>query len=102
MKGSITVNKPKPTEKGKPKARPRVKMFTLSTCGHCKRTKDFLSDCLIEYDYVDLDLLDWKGREKVLEELRSFNHECTVPTIVIGDEVITGYDERRLREVLKL
>ncbi len=89
-------------EEGKPKAKPRVKMFTLSTCGHCKRTKDFFSDCLIEYDYVDLDLLDWKERERVLEELRSFNPECTVPTIVIGDEVITGYDEKRLREVLQL
>ncbi|HBZ57292.1 MAG TPA: glutaredoxin family protein, partial [Syntrophobacteraceae bacterium] len=27
----------------------RVKIYTLSTCGHCKSTKKLLSDCGIEY-----------------------------------------------------
>jgi glutaredoxin len=35
-----------------------IKMFALSTCGWCKKTKAFLSDHGIAYSYVDVDLLE--------------------------------------------
>jgi len=34
----------------------KVVMYAISTCGWCKRTKNFLRDNNIEYEYVDIDL----------------------------------------------
>ena len=35
-----------------------VKIYSLSTCSHCKSTKKFLSECAIKYEFVDVDLLE--------------------------------------------
>ncbi|MGD8447284.1 MAG: glutaredoxin domain-containing protein, partial [Desulfobacterales bacterium] len=42
-------------------AQPDVKIFSLSTCSHCKATKKFLGDCTIKYEFVNVDEL--KGDE---------------------------------------
>ncbi len=80
----------------------RVKLYTISTCSHCKRTKRFLSDCNIVYDYVDVDLLGSDERKQVLEEVRSLNPRCSFPTIRIGNKVIIGFREDEIKEALGL
>ena len=35
-----------------------VKLYDLSTCSHCRDTKDLLNQCGIEYDCVDVDRLE--------------------------------------------
>ena len=35
-----------------------VKLYTLSTCGHCTATKRLLDDCSVAYEFTDVDLLD--------------------------------------------
>ena len=77
-----------------------VKMYTLSTCSHCKATKRLMNDLRVEYDYTDVDLLEGKEREAVLDEVRKINPRCSFPTIVIGDEVIVGYKEPEIKEAL--
>lgn len=79
-----------------------VKLYALSTCSHCRRTKQFFEECKIVVDTVDVDLLSGKEREDVLDEVRKFNPRCSFPTIVIGDTVIVGFQEAKLREALKL
>ncbi len=79
-----------------------VKIYSLSTCSHCKSTKNFLSDCTVEYDFVDVDLLEGEERKAILEDVRSFNPRCSFPTIVIGGKVIVGYKEEDIKEALKL
>ena len=39
-----------------------VKIYSLSTCNHCKSTKKLLSECTVEYDFVDVDLLEVEER----------------------------------------
>ena len=39
-----------------------VKLYALSTCSHCRDTKDLLNQCHIAYDCVDIDTLG--GREE--------------------------------------
>jgi glutaredoxin len=80
-----------------------VMLYALSTCAWCRRTKRFFSENGIEYDYVDVDLLEADEKEERRAELKSFNPQGTYPTIVIdGDKVVIGYNKDRLREALGL
>jgi glutaredoxin-like protein NrdH len=78
----------------------KVKMFTLSTCSHCKATKKFLNDNKIAFDYIDVDLLQGDDRQKVLEEVMQYNPDRSFPTIIIGDTIIIGFKENAIKEVL--
>jgi glutaredoxin len=79
-----------------------VKMFTLSTCSHCKATKKFFDDCEVRYEFTDVDLLDREERTAILEDLRRWNPRCSFPTIIIGDKVIIGFREDEIKEALGL
>ena len=79
-----------------------VKIYSLSTCSHCKSTKKFLSDCSVMYDFVDVDLLEGEERKAILEDVKKFNPKCSFPTIVIGDKVIVGFKEKVINEALGL
>ena len=78
----------------------KVKMYTLSTCSHCKATKKFLSDNGIKFDFVDVDLLQGDDRQRILEEVEQYNPHRSFPTIIIGDNVIIGFKENDIREAL--
>jgi len=79
-----------------------VRMFTLSTCSHCKSTKKFLDDCKVTYEFEDVDLLKGEERAAAIEELRKWNPNCSFPTIIIGERVIVGHREDEIREALGL
>lgn len=81
---------------------PYVKMYTLSTCVHCKNTKKFFDECKVKYEFKDVDLLTGEEREKVLEEVRKLNKECSFPTIIINDRVIVGFNEKEIRAALSI
>jgi len=77
-----------------------VKIYTLSTCSHCKATKKLLNDCQVQYEFTDVDLLEGNERAAVLEDVRKLNPRCSFPTIIIGDKVIVGYKEDEIKEAL--
>lgn len=77
-----------------------VKVYSLSTCSHCKSTKKLLSECNITYDYVDVDTLVGDERKAIIEDVKKVNSRCSFPTIVIGDKVIVGYKEQEIKEAL--
>jgi glutaredoxin len=81
---------------------PSVKLYTLSTCIHCKAAKKFLEDCGVKYDFQDVDLCSGEEQSALLEELRKFNPGCTFPTIIIGNKIIVGFREQVVREALGL
>jgi len=80
----------------------RVRIFSLSTCSHCNATKTLLSECEVKYEFTDVDLLSSEERNAILEDIRAFNPECSFPTIVIGDTVIVGYHEQKIKAALGL
>jgi len=81
---------------------PPVKIYSLSTCSHCKDTKRLLKECRVNYDFVDVDLLKKEDLAAVIEEIKKINPRCSFPTIVIGDKVVVGYDEDEIRKALGL
>ncbi|NCO59468.1 MAG: glutaredoxin family protein [Deltaproteobacteria bacterium CG_4_8_14_3_um_filter_51_11] len=79
-----------------------VKIYTLSTCSHCKATKKFLGECGIQFDFTDVDMLTGQERAQIIEEVKKFNPNCSFPTIIIGDKVIIGHREDEIKEALGL
>lgn len=79
-----------------------VKIYTLSTCSHCKAAKKFLDECTVKYDATEVDLLKGEERAAILEEVKKWNPNCSFPTIIIGDEVIVGFKEGEIRKALRL
>jgi glutaredoxin-like protein NrdH len=82
-----TVNKP-------------VKMYTLSTCSHCRAAKRFLDDCEVHYEFEDVDLLQGEERRAAIEAVRKLNPACSFPTIIIDGIVVVGFKENEIREAL--
>jgi len=81
---------------------PDVKLYALSTCSHCKSTKRLLDECTVEYQVVEVDLLEGEERKAILEDVKKINPRCSFPTVIIGDKVIVGYKEKEIKEALGL
>jgi len=79
-----------------------IKVFSLSTCSHCKSTKKLLSDCTVKYEFIDVDMLEGDERKAILEDVKKFNPKCSFPTIIIGEKVIIGFKEDKIKEALGL
>ena len=79
-----------------------IKIFSLSTCSHCRATKKFLGECNVQYEFTDVDLLQGDERAAILEDVKKLNPRCSFPTIIIGDTVIIGYKEDQIKEALGL
>jgi glutaredoxin-like protein NrdH len=79
-----------------------VKIFTLSTCGWCKKTKALLKSLDVEYEYVDVDMLTGDDYTEASEEMKKFNPHRTYPTIVIdkGKHVIRGFKDDEIKKRL--
>ncbi|HZK48939.1 MAG TPA: glutaredoxin family protein [Thermoleophilia bacterium] len=79
-----------------------VKLYALSTCGHCRNVKNFLNENGIEYSSVEVDLTTGEERQRIIDEVRALNPNTSFPTIVIGETVIVGFKEAAMREALGL
>lgn len=80
----------------------QIKIYTLSTCSHCKSTKKLLGEFGVPYEFTDVDLLGGEERAVTLDDLKKFNPRCSFPTLIIGDKVIVGYKEEEIRDELGL
>ncbi len=79
-----------------------IKIFTISTCAWCKKTKKLLKDLDVEYRYVDIDQLEGEEKKEIIGTLSDYNPKKNVPTLIIddGEEIITGFKEDKIKEVL--
>lgn len=80
----------------------QIKIYSLSTCSHCKSTKKFFTECTVQYEFVDVDTLEGDERKAILEDVKKLNPKCSFPTIIIGDKVIIGYKEDEIKSALGL
>lgn len=78
----------------------QCKLYSLSTCSHCKACKQLLGECGIEYEFTDVDLLSDEDRADVIHEIKELTSRCSFPTVIIGDKVIVGFREKEIRQAL--
>lgn len=73
-----------------------VVVYTSNTCGYCKMVKEYLQENEVEYSEKNISD-DQEARKKLISE--GF---MSVPIIYIGDEVVKGFDKKKLSELLDL
>jgi glutaredoxin-like protein NrdH len=79
----------------------KVTLFALSTCVWCRMTKQYLNDNEIEYEFVDVDLLDAESKDKAHQVITSKGGMLTYPTTIVDDKiVISGFRKDLLKEAL--
>ena len=79
----------------------KITVYALSTCVWCKMTKQFLNDNGIAYEYVDVDLLNDKEKEKTRQTILSKGGTLSYPTTIVDDKIaITGFRKDKLKEAL--
>lgn len=74
----------------------KVTVYSTPTCPYCKRAKDYLTRkgiAFTEYNVAE-------DREKAKEMIEK-SKQMGVPVIVIGDDVITGFNQAKLDSLLK-
>jgi glutaredoxin-like YruB-family protein len=76
-----------------------VTIYSTKTCGFCKATKEYLDANNISYTDIDVGENQDKAREMIEK-----SGQMGVPVTVIGEggdeEVIVGFDQERLNEIL--
>jgi glutaredoxin-like protein NrdH len=81
----------------------KVTVFALSTCVWCKMTKQFLNDNGVEYEFVDVDLLNEKDKSQAHVTITSKGGALSYPTTIVDDKtLITGFRKDQLKEALGL
>jgi glutaredoxin-like protein NrdH len=79
-----------------------IKLYALTTCIHCKDTKEFLDKCGVDYDCVNVDKLEGDERRQMIEEIKKANPGCAFPMLLIGSKVIIGFKRDEIKEALNL
>jgi len=77
--------------------------YGLSTCIWCRRTRQFLEDQDVEFDFTYVDLLEGQEREEAVEQVRRWNSAVSFPTVVMDDsKCVIGYKQKEIEEALGL
>ncbi len=80
-----------------------VQFYGLSTCVWCKKTRRYLEESGVAFDFIYLDLLKGDERAEALAVVKKWNPAGTFPTTVIDDEKgVAGFSPDELKLVLGL
>ena len=81
-----------------------VILYALSTCIHCRHTREFLETNNIDFDCTYVDKLTGADRETVLEKVRAANPRMSFPTMIIGPShtVVVGFNPEAITEALEV
>ncbi|BCV22057.1 glutaredoxin family protein [Moorella sp. Hama-1] len=77
-----------------------IKLYALSTCPYCMKTKQLLNEQGATYDLIDVDLAPDEVAARALEEVRKLTGQQSFPVIVINDRVIRGYHREEILAAL--
>lgn len=74
-----------------------VTIYTTPTCSYCKSAKEFFDENNVEYTEHNV-AEDVEKRNEMVEK----SGQMGVPVIMVGDEIVVGYDKGKLSEMLEL
>jgi len=73
----------------------KVKLYTTPYCTYCKLAKNFFNKNKIVFTEIDI-----SEDEKALNEMVKKSGQMGVPVIEVGDEMLVGYNETKLKKLL--
>lgn len=71
-----------------------VKIYSTPTCVYCRMAKDYFAEHKIAYEELSVNTA-----ERV-QEIEKISGQRGVPVIVIGEEVIVGFDQEKINQLL--
>ena len=74
-----------------------VIVYSTPACPWCTKLKEFLKEHKIEFEHVDVSA----NREKAMEMVQK-SGQMGVPVTDIDGEIVVGFDEERLKALLKI
>ena len=74
----------------------KVKIYSTPTCAYCVMAKEWFRANNVEYEEYDVSYDE--GRRNELVEKTG---QMGVPVIEIDEEIVIGFDKKRLSELLK-
>ncbi len=74
-----------------------VKIYTTPTCPYCHMAKEFFKANNVEFQEFDV-AADEKARNEMMEK----SGQLGVPVIDIDGQIVVGFDEPKLKELLKI
>jgi glutaredoxin-like protein NrdH len=79
-----------------------IRLYALSTCPWCRKTKKLLDDLGIDYYFEDVDLQTAEEKEKARVILKKWNPSFSFPTLLINNnKCIIGFKEQEIKDALK-
>ena len=75
----------------------KVLVYSRDMCPYCKQLKEFLKKNKIKFKEFDVD----DDRTK-LDEMVKKSGQVGVPVTDVGGKIIVGFDQEKLRKVLKI
>ena len=81
----------------------KVFLYTLSTCGWCKKAKEILKENNVKYEYIDLDKCSKEDQKTAIDQLKERKLPIAFPIIIINEEkAIQGFKKDQIFEALGL
>lgn len=74
-----------------------VTIYSTPVCHFCHSAKEFFNENKVDFTEYDV-AADAKKRQEMIE----ITGQMGVPVIQIGEDVVIGFDEEKLRELLEL
>ena len=74
-----------------------VTIYSTPACHFCHAAKDFFNDNNIAFTDIDV-ATDQEKRQEMIE----MTGQMGVPVIRIDDEVVVGFDEAKVKELLEI
>ena len=85
-----------------------VHLYALSTCPYCRMTKKFLDENSVEYELIEVDMLEGEVKDPetpkgaAAAEVKRLSGGTSFPVLVVGEEVVVGFNKGRITQVLGL
>jgi glutaredoxin-like protein NrdH len=86
----------------------KVHLYALSTCPYCRMTRKYLDESNVEYELTEVDLLEGSANDEATPkgaaaaEVKRISGGTSFPVLVVGDEVVVGFNKSRIAKVLGL
>ena len=77
-------------------------LYALSTCPYCRMTKKYLDEHDVEYAMTEVDLLEGDEKSAAVEEVVRLSGGKSFPVLVVGEEVVVGFNKSRMNQILGL
>ena len=78
-------------------ATPTVNIYSTPTCHFCHAAKDFFTEHGVKFTDYNV-ATDLPKRQEMIQK----SGQMGVPVITVGDKLVVGFDEEKLRQLLAI